>query len=525
MPEIEITPSHVINAIKNLKNSVSRTPDKIPSLFVKRTATALSIPLSILFNLSLTLGKVPDSWTKAIVVPIYKKGLKSNPSNYRPISLTSIICRIFEYIIHKYISDHLLSNDILSSSQHGFLPSRSTLTQQLNLTNDLATLLDEKLNSNMIYLDFSKAFDSVPHQKLLMVLENHLVDNKVLKWIYSYLSDRSQQTVVDHCFSDPCLVSSGVPQGSVLGPLLFLLYIDDLLFLLNTIDTVKVYAFADDIKILSDNPVYLQNALDLVEHWSKCWQLRIQPTKSELLSFSPPLKHPSNSGPPAFFINKDPIKPTEVVKDLGIYLSRDLSWSAQVSHVYSKALSLVHTILRSFKTRDHKLFINLYKIYIRPIIEYNSSIWMPHKISDIEKLESIQIKFTRILCKKLNIGYTSYTNRLQILNLETLELRRIKLDLILFYKIKHQLIYLDFDDFFINSNIHNNYNLRRHKSYLDKPHLPKSSHKRTLFSHRIINTWNKLPQNVVSSMNLSIFKSNLNRINLILYIPTKLKFS
>ena len=177
----------------------------------------------------------------------------------------------------------------------------------------------------------------------------------------------------------------------------------------------------------------------------------------------------------------------------------------------------MYSILRSFKTTNLKPYITIYKTYIRSIIEYNSTIWNPDLKSDIRKIESIQTKFTRKLCQKLNIKFNSYLHRLDILNLETLEKRRIKSDLILTYKFYNNLLDIEFKDFFQESVITNRYNLRRHNKYLDKPELCDTKARRNFFSNRIIKIWNKLPQDIILSKTLTIFKSKLNKIDLSKY--------
>ena len=518
MEDIEITPDLVVKSVNNLKNSVSRSPDCIPAMFLKQTISTLAEPLAQLFSASLKLGKVPDCWLQQIITPIYKKGLKSLPSNWRPIAGTSPTCRTLEDIIRNHITSFLLKNNIISKVQYGFLAGRSTLTQQLNLLNSLTYNYERNVQSEIIYLDFAKAFDSVSHQKLLFLL-NHLgINTTILTWINSYLSNRSQQTVVQNCLSRLRRVTSGVPQGSVLGPLLFLLYLEELLYALQKCEDIKVFAFADDLKILSHNPTQLQHALKIVEEYSTNWQLRIQPPKSEHIIFSRQSNH-SNTD---FFINNSLIPKCTSVKDLGIVLSNDIKWCTYISKVHSRATNLVYLILKTFKSMDPFFYRKLFITYIRPLTEYNVNIWMPYYLGDIKKIESVQSLFTRMLCKKFNITYKNYFHRLQILNLESLELRRIKTDLILTYKILNNLIDLQSTDYFCKSNFINSYNLRRHSHHLQYPDFPKTTIRQNFFNYRIVNLWNRLPEKVVSSRTLQSFINNLNKLDLYRLFPPKL---
>ena len=207
--------SDILTAISQLKNSVSQSPDSIPSIFIKKTSKQIVKPLHIIFNFSMKTGQIPSIWKKAIVIPIYKKGEINKPTNFRPISLTSPICRLLEKINHKRMMSHILNNQIISDAQHGFVQMRSTQTQQLNFLNELTCLYDQNTQVEIVYLDFSKAFDKVSHQNLLIALHHYKFNPIIITWLQNYLSDRSQRTVVDMTYSDSTPVPSGVPQGSV----------------------------------------------------------------------------------------------------------------------------------------------------------------------------------------------------------------------------------------------------------------------------------------------------------------------
>ena len=364
----------------------------------------------------------------------------------------------------------------------------------------------------MIYLDYSKAFDSVSHSKLIHVLHHLQINSTLISWIKDYLTDRSQKTIVDGFYSDSCNITSGVPQGSVLGPLFYLAYTNDLLNTLSSEKDLTFYAYADDLKLSSTNTTTLQQTLNVIEKWSKLWQLKIQPTKSEHIIFNPP-RHNSASNPTYYLENK-PIPKTNVVRDLGIFITNDLKWETQINKIYSKAIVLVYTILRSFRTANANTYVKLFKTYIRPLMEYNHIIWNPNLKRDIQIIESVQRKFTRLLCQKLNIKYNDYKHRLQILNIESLEGRRIRSDLVTTYKLLNNLIDLDPTDFFITNNIKNKYNLRRNPQYLKHPKLSNTAVRRTFFSNRVIKIWNTLPTKVVMSTNLTLFKNNLKSIDL-----------
>ena len=458
-------------------------------------------------------GKLPRTWKSAVVIPLFKKGQKNIPTNYRPISLTSVICRILEYIIHTYITEHLINCNLLSSIQHGFISNRSTLTQHLKFFDDLTKFHSIKTNCDVIYIDFTKAFDKISHNKLIRVLHHYKINSQVIAWIKGLLDDRVQKTVVENQFSNTCQVTSGVPQGSVLGPLLFILYLESLLRTLqDTCKQTKIYAFADDVKLLSNDANDLQKALDAIESWASKWSLKIQPTKSEHLSFI--FSDIRSSKPNAFYLNQSSITQSYDVRDLGIVISNDLKWSKYISKITSKANTTVYTIFRSFLASDSKTLVNLYKVHVRPILEYNTSIWNPNIKSDIISIENVQRRFTKRLCQRNNINFNSYSDRLKILNLETLEIRRIKIDIILMFKIFNNLIDVNFEEHFRNSVSIKRYDLRGHKNRLFRPKYSGSSPRNNFFTDRIIPLWNKLPIDLVSSQSLQIFKSKLNKFDI-----------
>ena len=366
----EITPNIVIKSITSSKNSVTVTPDGVPAIYLKNTSTQLSEPLANLYNLTLSQQQVPDLWKQAYVRALYKnRGIKSNPESSRPISMTSEICKGLERIICDCILTHLEKNNLLSIHQHGFVKNRSTLSQHLSLLNHLTQNYDNNIQSEIIYLDYSKAFDSVPHNKLIYVLEHLHINKSVISWIKDYLKDRTQRVIVDGWYSDPCKFIIVFPQGTVIAPHIFRIYTDDLLQILTKQSHIKFYAFADDLKISSTNHTNLQNSLDIVGTWSKLWQLKIQPTKSEHIIFEPHKRNQTTST--TYYLDNKPIPKTNTVRDLGILITSDLKWETQTRKIYSKALVLVYTILRSFKTTKPRSYVQMFKTYIRPIIEYN----------------------------------------------------------------------------------------------------------------------------------------------------------
>ena len=338
---------------------------------------------------------------------------------------------------------------------------------------------------------------------LVFILNHYNVNSQLIMWIKNYLSHRTQQTVIDNCYSNSIPVTSGVPQGSVLGPLLFIIYLQDLLSTISSnCKNTTVYAFADDLKLLSTHPTELQHALNITSSWIKKWNLQLNASKSEHLTLR-------NKTSLDFYIENELIPKVKNVRDLGVTVNNDLKWSSYTSKIKVKANILSNIIIHTFSPTNTHLLIHLYKTYIRPIVEYNTCTWSPHLQHDIKQVESVQKSFTRRLCQRGNISFESYEDRLRIFKIESLESRRIKNDLLMLYKILHKIVDVDFNTFFKFSSL-GGYNLRRHKLHLNRISNPKTLCHQSFFSNRVVPVWNSLPENVVMSPTLSIFKGRLN---------------
>ena len=274
----------VIKALDKMNANKTSGPDCITPRVLKEAKFQLCKPLSMLFTKSFNSGRIPHDWKLANVTPIQKKGDKTTPSNYRPISLTSVVCKIMESIIRDQLVTFLEENNLVKNSQHGFRNKRSCLTNLLDFYNEVYNVYDETKAVDVIYLDFQKAFDKVPHQRLLIKLKTHGVTGNLLKWLEDWLSERKQRVVINGKASSWRDVLSGVPQGSVLGPILFIVYVND-------IDeglTSKISKFADDTKITSRvttsvEKLNLQTDLDHLMSWAEKWQMQFNVDKCKVL--------------------------------------------------------------------------------------------------------------------------------------------------------------------------------------------------------------------------------------------------
>ena len=345
--------------------------------------------------------------------------------------MLSNVCKCFERILKVHIYSHLSTNNLLSDSQHGFRHGRSTSTQLLSYITHVLSRPPSHV-TDICYIDFARAFDTVSHPKLLLKLSGYGIRGNLLSWISNWLSNRSQTVQVDSSRSDPFLVSSGVPQGSCLGPLLFLIYINDIIDVIGS-DCVG-YLFADDLKIVSSRPkdssTYpLQTVIDSLRDWCSTWQMSINPSKTVIL-------HPGRSNPCiSYHYSHDPLTSSRSVKDLGVHLSHDLSFRDHIVHITSKATRCVNFLFIALKTRNPDVLIHAYRSYCLPILDYCSPIYFPHQQYLVQMLERVQSYFLRRLQFRCNVTFDSYTEACTHFHIDPLTLRRSLLSLTLAHSL------------------------------------------------------------------------------------------
>ena len=329
---ISISESDVLVILNNLDVTKAIGPDGLSPRLLKECANQIVSPLSHLFNLSLSTKELPSDWLRANVVPIFKKKDKSCVENYRPVSLLCVCSKVMERAIFNTIFPAIQGE--LHHLQHGFVKGRSTVSQLLSVYQEVSCVLDKAGQVDLVYLDFSKAFDSVSHKLLLHKLQSFGFHSNLLEWFNSYLRNRQQRVVVEGSSSEWRPVVSGVPQGSVLGPLLFLLYINDMP---SSVQHSTVALFADDskcfksIKNTSDCRL-LQNDLDSLYSWSVEWDLSFNIQKCQTMSISR-RKQCVNFD---YNLNNSHLERTDSFRDLGVDISFDFVWNSQVSHITSK---------------------------------------------------------------------------------------------------------------------------------------------------------------------------------------------
>ena len=321
-------------------------------------------PVCMLFEKSLREGRVPEDWKRANVVPIYKAGDRGKAKNYRPVSLACQLCKLFEKLVRDEMVEHLEANGLLRGTQHGFRKGRSCLTNLLSFLDRVTEELDDGGSVDVIYLDFAKAFDKVPHQRLLRKLEGYGVSGRLLAWIRGWLLNRWQRVGVKGFWSRWRRVLSGIPQGSVLGPVLFLVFIDDLEEELRS----EVLKFADDTKIFGrvdseGASEDLQRDLDRLVQWSEVWQMRFNVDKCKVMHLGK-----RNAGG-SYVMNGGTLREVNEERDLGVRITSDLKATAQCNYVCSKANRVLGMIRRTMVYKSPDILTRLYKSLVRPQVE------------------------------------------------------------------------------------------------------------------------------------------------------------
>ncbi len=417
----------------NPNKATGPCPDQICGKILKEMQEHLCTAITLIFQKSLDTHTIPTDWKHANVCAAFKKGDKHNAINYRPISLTCILCKIMEHIIASQVMQHLEKNNILYNLQHGFRSKRSCETQLISFIQDLAKD-NNNIQTDVIVMDFAKAFDKVPHKRLLYKLEYYGIKSNTLKWIGDFLHDRTQTVNLDGEQSDKIAVTSGVPQGTVLGPILFLIYINDFPEYLQH-STLRL--FADDSIIYRNikneqDACKLQQDLDAAAKWEKDWLMSFHPDKCSILRVTTkrnPVVHD-------YILHGHTLTTETATKYLGITIQSDLKWNQHIDNITSNASRQLNFLKRNLKVTSETIKERAYKSLVRPKLEYSSCVWDPHNKNQINQIEMVQRRAARYTCKSYH-NTSSVSDMLQHLQWPTLRLRRIQTRLIVFYKVIH----------------------------------------------------------------------------------------
>jgi hypothetical protein len=425
---IDVSEEGVLKLINTLKPGKAPGPDGIRKEHLTVSSEITTSILTIIFQYSLDHATVPDEWKLAHVVPIYKKGSRELPSNYRPISLTSICCKMLEHIVLHHMSSR--TSEILASNQHGFRKTYSCTTQLASVIQDVVMAFDSKKPVHAVVLDFAKAFDVVPHRLIIQKLLKYNFEPFLIHWINSFLSQRKQKVLLDGVLSETCRVSSGVPQGSVLGPVLFITFINDIV---DCAPNSSIKLFADDtllyrqVSTAQDSDT-LQADLDKVAAWAASNGMSFNVSKTSVLVFGsqPPLH--------TYTIEGKPLQFCPTAKYLGVHLSTDLRWETQVNAVITKASRTLGMIKHTLYNAPSRVRLLAYKTLCRPLLEYACEVWDPASKTLTLALESVQNRAVRFIFKlkgrEVSISETRRSGGLQ-----SLKRRRQELRIKLFLKI------------------------------------------------------------------------------------------
>jgi hypothetical protein len=496
---VNVTEQKVREKIKNLKPYSAAGPDGIGTQLLRELREEVIPALTMIYRQSLRTGEVPEDWRNANVTPIFKKGKKTDPGNYRPVSLTSVCCRILESIIRDDLMKHLMGNDLLTSSQHGFMPNRSCCTNLLEFFETVTSVIDQGDPFDVIFLDFAKAFDKVPRERLLEKLRAHGVGGELLAWIRAWLTDRRQRVVLNGECSNWEDVLSGVPQGSVLGPPLFTVFINDLDFAVKFIELLK--KFADDTKLgqtaTREGQEKLQRALDMLCEWARQWGMEFNVKKCKVMH----LGH--NNTAQEYFMNGERLECTEEERDIGVSVTKNLKPASQCMKAARTAQTVLSQITRAFHYRDRHVFVRLYVQYVRPHLEFAVPSWCPWLEADKEVLEKVQRRAIKMVS---GLKSTTYEGRLSELGLTTLEERRHQADMVQTFKIVTGKDLVKKETWF-KSVTETGRPTRSAADPLNlRPQASRLEIRRNFFSQRVIEDWNNVPAELKQAKNVKCFK-------------------
>ena len=425
--EVSVTVKKVKDKIQKLRKGAAAGPDGLGPQILQELKDIIASPLATIMRRSLEEGTVPKDWKTANVTPIYKKGNKSSPGNYRPVSLTSVCGRILESIIKDEVVDHLERNKLIKKSQHGFMRGKSCTSNLLAFLDKVTAAVDNGEAVDVVYLDFAKAFDKVPVERLLKKVEAHGISGQILRWIGAWLRNREQRVVLNGEASDWAAVLSGVPQGSVLGPLLFLIFINDL----DEAAAARfIFKFADDTKVAQpaqteEDCAVLQESLDGLVQWAERWGMAFNVQKCKVMH----LGHANRKH--VYTMNGAVLEETEEERDLGVMISNKLKPGTQCAKAARTAAAVLGQISRAFHFKDRYVFVQLYKQYVWPHLEFAVQAWSPWAVADKEVLEAVQRRMVRMVS---GLRSTEYEDRLKELGMTTLEERRHQADMAMMFK-------------------------------------------------------------------------------------------
>ena len=500
---INFTSASVENALRSCKSDFCAGADNIPNIFLKKLSSVISSPLATIFNISYSTGVVPKEWVSARVKPVPKPASPGSVNDFRPISITSNVGKLMESLISADMTSFLNANNFFSPFQFGFLPKRAVDTQLLSCLNEWTSFLNDKLPVDVIYLDVRKAFDTLCHYLLLQKLIDIGFSRSLINWIRGWLCFRMQHVKIGNSCSESVPVTSGVPQGSILGPLLFIIFVNDLP---SVVQHSSIRMFADDVKLY--RPVSSCYDMRLLLHdliavfaWFHKNRLSLALNKSAVLH----LYSRANQNF-TYAINGTEIRSVTSMRDLGVIIDADLTFVPHINSIVQKANVRSGILLRAFRNNDIHFLTRMYKVFVRPLLESACSVWSPQLIQQnnlLNLLEGVQRKFTRYASQDYNSN-TAYLDRCRLFQLQPLCERRLFLDLCLAYRIINNLAVVPCSNLLpAGTSVP-----RRHKQQLATI-FSRVNVRYNFFSARIPRVYNFLSADTVSCTTLTSFRSTL----------------
>ena len=509
--KIKIRARVVEMKLKHLKTSKATGPDGIPARVLRECAEVLSKPLASLFSASMSAGIVPNDWKCAHVVPIYKADGKSNQNNYRPISLLPIISKVMESIVNDHLCKHLFGLRLISNHQYGFHPNHSTLDLLSSTTQKWTDALDKGQEVKVVALDISRAFDSVWHNGLLTKLMSFGIGGCLYRWLRDFLHARSLKVIINGQESTVGYFNAGVPQGSILGPTLFLVFINDLA---NAV-TSQVNMFADDTTISAIVPTTkdrgkvtecLNNDLKSIGRWANDWIVNFNAKKTQLLNISRKSEQDVSN---VCFLNET-LKSTDFIKVLGIHITKTLDWSTHVDKLAKRSGQRLGILRKAKSFLDPTGLSALFKTRVRSVMEYCSPIWQSAPKVVLNKLDIIQSKACKVIDKSESV--------IPQLNINSLKQRREVAGLSQIHRIVSgvappsvcQLLPPFVEPTRISRQV-----IQSHHMQI-KINKSRTEHHKNSFIPKFVRIWNLLPCECIydhkgSLLNLQSFKVKVNR--------------